>query len=83
MKHEDTSAVHLPSVVCPLVAALQNNRNKLLFSEEDKKSLSLPLLHLPGSDISVDQEDHIEDPSHLLPHGHGDRVGHGDRYGSK
>lgn len=38
---------------------------------------------LPGPDISIDQEDHIEDTPHLLPHGHSHRVGHGHRYGSK
>lgn len=84
LKHEDTSVqciVHLPSVVCPLVAALQNNRNKLLLSEDVKKCIAL--FCLSGPDIGADQEDHIEDPSHLLPHGHSHRVGHGDRYGGK
>lgn len=38
---------------------------------------------LSGPDISTDQEDYIENPSHFLPHGHCDRVGHGNSYGGK
>lgn len=36
-----------------------------------------------GSHIGTDQEDHTEDPSDLLPHGHCDRVGHGHCDGGK
>lgn len=42
----------------------------------------LPLIFL-GPNISTDQEDHTEDPSDLLPHGHCNRVSHGHRYGGK
>lgn len=68
---------------CPLVASIQNNRGKL-------EKIKMPFLtdffsFVPflGSDISTDQKDHAEDPSHLLPHGHRHRVSHGHRYGGE
>lgn len=36
---------------------------------------------ISGSDICADQEDHPEDPSHLVAHGHCHRVSYGHCYG--
>lgn len=77
------STLYLPSLVCPLVVHVQNNRHKLLLVKTLKCAFPSFFFCLSGPDISADQEDHFEDSSHLLPHGHCDRVSHGDCDGGK